>query len=238
MHELKPPDGSHRERRRVGRGLGSGRGKTSGKGVKGQKARAGGGVPPYFEGGQLPLVRKLPYRRGFTNPFRVEYEVVNLDQLEALAGITEVTPDALREAGLIGKASAPVKVLARGSLTKKLTVHAHRFSAAAREAIGAAGGSVVQIGGSAPESTAETKEAGAAARRRRTAPDDRGEDRAAAAGAEAPEVAAESEVPPEPSVPARRRRAAAPAESTGAVEPAEATTENAEAGEDEKRDDA
>src|SRR5207249_3468609 len=138
IHELKPPVGSRQERRRVGRGLGSGRGKTSGKGVKGQKSRAGGGVPPYFEGGQLPLVRKLPYRRGFTNPFRIEYEVVNLDQLEALGDTTEVTPEVLRAAGLIGKGRAPVKVLARGSLTKKLTVHSHKFSAAARGAITAA----------------------------------------------------------------------------------------------------
>jgi large subunit ribosomal protein L15 len=146
LHDLKPPDGSHRTRRRVGRGLGSGRGKTSGKGTKGQKARAGGGVPPYFEGGQLPLVRKLPYRRGFNNPSRIEYEVVNLDQLEALAEASEVTPESLRAAGMIGKGKAPVKVLARGALTKKLTVHAHKFSGAAASAIAAAGGAMVQLG--------------------------------------------------------------------------------------------
>src|SRR5918999_4463426 len=97
IHELSPPEGSARERIRIGRGHGSGKVKTGGKGTKGQNARAGGGVPPYFEGGQLPLVRKLPYRRGFTNPFRVEYEVVNLDQLETLTDTT-VTPDALRAA--------------------------------------------------------------------------------------------------------------------------------------------
>src|SRR5947207_15887415 len=124
MHELHPPDGSTRQRIRIGRGHGSGKVKTGGKGTKGQNARAGGGVPPYFEGGQLPLVRKLPYRRGFTNPFRVEYEVVNLDQLEALTETT-VTPEALRAAGLIGKGRAPIKVLGRGAVTKKLTVHAH-----------------------------------------------------------------------------------------------------------------
>src|SRR5437016_3323935 len=110
QHDLRGPRGARKVRRRLGRGEGSGRGKTSGKGVKGQKARAGGGVPPYFEGGQLPLVRKLPYRRGFTNPFRVEYEVVNLDQLEALSATSEVTPEVLRAAGLIGKGRAPVKV--------------------------------------------------------------------------------------------------------------------------------
>src|SRR5205807_4654299 len=137
--------------------------------VKGQKSRAGGGVPPYFEGGQLPLVRKLPYRRGFTNPFRIEYEVVNLDQLEALGDTTEVTPETLRAAGLIGKGKAPVKVLARGSLTKKLTIHAHKFSAAARDAIAAAGGSAVQIGAPAepeaptPEPAEQVAEAAAAA---------------------------------------------------------------------------
>ncbi len=236
MHELKPPDGAHRDRRRVGRGLGSGRGKTSGKGTKGQKARAGGGVPPYFEGGQLPLVRKLPYRRGFTNPFRIEYEVVNLDQLEALADISEVTPDALRKAGLIGKASAPVKVLARGGLTKKLTVHAHQFSTAARDAIAAAGGSVVQIGGPTAESIAEKEEAVASASRRRTA---REEATAAALPvAEAPEATPEAGATPEQTARPRRRRAAAAAETTNAEEPAETAGESADAGEAEKRDDA
>jgi large subunit ribosomal protein L15 len=198
IHELEPPAGSRRDRRRVGRGLGSGRGKTSGKGVKGQKARAGGGVPPYFEGGQLPLVRKLPYRRGFTNPFRIEYEVVNLDQLEALGDTTEVTPEMLRAAGLIGKGRAPVKVLARGSLTKKLTVHAHRFSAAARNAVTAAGGSVVVIG--APEEPAPpvVAEESAPPRRRRRATAVEAEDSAPVAAADdsTPEEAAPAETPP------------------------------------------
>src|SRR6266571_7830418 len=111
IHELAPPNGARSERRRKGRGLGSGRGKTAGKGHKGQKSRAGGGVPPYFEGGQLPLVRKLPYRRGFNNPFRVEYEVVNLDQLEALEGVTAVGPDALRSRGIIRRNKKPLKIL-------------------------------------------------------------------------------------------------------------------------------
>src|SRR3954470_25054186 len=100
LHELRPAPGSHREKMRIGRGLGSGRGKTAGKGTKGQKARSGGGVPPYFEGGQLPLVRRLPYRRGFTNIFRVEFEVVNLDQLEALDAGTTVTAEALAQRGV------------------------------------------------------------------------------------------------------------------------------------------
>ncbi len=114
--------------------------------MKGQKARSGGGVPPYFEGGQLPLVRKLPYRRGFTNAFRVEYEVVNLDQLETLPGGSEVTPGSLRATGLIRRGNDRVKILARGALTKSLTVRAHAFSAAARQAIDAAGGSAEEIG--------------------------------------------------------------------------------------------
>lgn len=212
LHELKPPVGARRERRRVGRGLGSGRGKTSGKGVKGQNSRAGGGVPPYFEGGQLPLVRKLPYRRGFTNPSRIEYEVVNLDQLEALSAAAEVTPESLRAAGLIGKGRAPVKVLARGVLTKKLTVHAHKFSAAARSAISAAGGTVVQIG--APvEEAAPAEEPSAAPARRRRAP------RATTApAAETDDAAAEANEASDSAVEA----------NDSAAEPAESSDDNKE----------
>ncbi|MPZ15098.1 MAG: 50S ribosomal protein L15 [Chloroflexi bacterium] len=147
LHELGHPEGARKARRRVGRGLGSGMGKTAGRGTKGQKSRTGGGVPPYFEGGQLPLVRKLPYRRGFHNPFRVEYEVVNLDQLDHLEEGVDVTPADLRAAGVIRKSKAPVKVLARGALTKRLTIHAHAFSASARAAIVAAGGSAVEMRG-------------------------------------------------------------------------------------------
>ena len=145
LDELGPAPGSRTSRRRVGRGLGSGRGKTAGKGTKGQKARSGGGVPPYFEGGQLPLVRKLPYRRGFRNPSRVEYRVVNLDQLQTLPEGSDATPDLMQGAGLVGKGKEPVKILGRGSLSKRLTVRAHAFSAAAREAIAAAGGSVEDL---------------------------------------------------------------------------------------------
>jgi large subunit ribosomal protein L15 len=144
LHELAPPPGAHRHRRRLGRGLGSGRGKTAGKGHKGQNARAGGGVPPYFEGGQLPLVRKLPYKRGFNNPFRVEYEPINLDQIEALPAGVEITPDALRAHGLLRR-DRPVKILGRGNLTRAVTVRAHAFSQSARDAITAAGGSVVDL---------------------------------------------------------------------------------------------
>lgn len=145
MHELGPNAGAHQKRRRVGRGWGSGRGKTAGAGTKGQKARAGGSIPAYFEGGQLPLVRRLPYRRGFTNPFRVEYAIVNLGQLQRLPEGTEVTPESLREVRLVRKKGPPVKILGGGELTKPLHVQAHAFSAAARAAIEAAGGSVAEI---------------------------------------------------------------------------------------------
>src|SRR5437879_2185785 len=128
LHELAPPKGAHETRRRVGRGLGSGRGKTSGKGVKGQKSRSGGSIPPRFEGGQLPLVKKLPYRRGFNNPFRVEYEVVNLGDLGRVPEGQPITPDVLRAVGLIRRNEQPVKVLAGGSLARAVNITAHRFS--------------------------------------------------------------------------------------------------------------
>jgi large subunit ribosomal protein L15 len=141
LHELTPPRGSHRRRRRKGRGLGSGRGTTAGKGTKGQNARSGGGVPPYFEGGQLPLVRKLPYRRGFNNPSRVDYRPVNLRDLARFDDGATVDPSALLAAGLVKDLGERVKILGLGELDRKLTVTAHRFSASAREKIEAAGGS-------------------------------------------------------------------------------------------------
>ncbi|MGE3268313.1 MAG: 50S ribosomal protein L15 [Chloroflexota bacterium] len=140
LHDLAPPDGAHRHRRRIGRGLGSGRGTTGGKGTKGQKARAGGGVPPYFEGGQLPLVKKLPYRRGFRNINRKEYKAVNLQQLQAFASGSTVDVAALVAGGLLKNDRERVKVLGTGELDRPLTVTAHRFSATARQKIEAAGG--------------------------------------------------------------------------------------------------
>lgn len=140
LHELAPPEGAHRQRRRIGRGLGSGRGTTAGKGTKGQKARAGGGVPPYFEGGQLPLVRKLPYRRGFNNPNRVEYRSVNLKELERFPAGSTVDLAALVGAGILKNDREHVKILGSGELDRALTVTAHRFSATARQKIVAAGG--------------------------------------------------------------------------------------------------
>jgi large subunit ribosomal protein L15 len=147
LHNLKRPKGSHRDRKRVGRGPGSGLGKTSGYGHKGSKARAGhhgpGGSKPHFEGGQMPLQRRLP-KRGFTNINRVEYQVVNLFQLERLEE-TEITPQLLLDHGLIGHTREPVKVLGGGDLTRKVVVSAHRFSKSAREKIEAAGGSVQEL---------------------------------------------------------------------------------------------
>ena len=140
IHELQPPDGSTRTSVRVGRGHGSGKVKTAGKGTKGQNARAGGGVPPYFEGGQLPLIRKLPYRRGFRNPFRVEFRVVNVRDLAQFPAGSTVGPEEFEIAGVLRGKGGPVKVLGQGDIEIKLTVRAHKFSASAREKIESAGG--------------------------------------------------------------------------------------------------
>lgn len=139
LHELKPSEGSRKLRNRVGRGAGTGNGKTSGRGQKGQKARSGGGVRPGFEGGQLPLFRRIP-KRGFTNINRKEYAIVNLDQLNQFEDGTEVTPELLIETGVVKNEKAGIKVLGNGSLKKKLTVKAHKFSASAKAAIEAKGG--------------------------------------------------------------------------------------------------
>jgi large subunit ribosomal protein L15 len=144
LHDLSPVPGSTKNRKRVGRGPGSGTGKTAGRGQKGQKARTGHSKnPARFEGGQMPLHRRLP-KRGFHNPFRVEYQVVNVGQLGEIEG--EVTPESLRGHGLIGSLRRPVKVLGDGELGAALTVRAHAFSATARQKIEAAGGSVHELG--------------------------------------------------------------------------------------------
>ena len=139
LHELQPVEGSRKERNRVGRGIGSGNGKTSGRGQKGQKARSGGGVRPGFEGGQNPLFRRIP-KRGFNNVNRKEYAVVNLTDLNKFEDGTVVSPDLLVETKVIKKELSGVKVLANGKLEKKLTVQAHKFSSSAKDAIEAAGG--------------------------------------------------------------------------------------------------
>ncbi|EHY2441284.1 50S ribosomal protein L15 [Listeria monocytogenes] len=139
LHELKPSEGSRKERNRVGRGTGSGNGKTSGRGHKGQKARSGGGVRLGFEGGQLPLFRRIP-KRGFTNINRKEFAIVNLDVLNRFEDGTEVTPELLVETGIIRNEKSGIKILSNGNIEKKLTVKANKFSAAAKETIEAAGG--------------------------------------------------------------------------------------------------
>ncbi|MDQ6669469.1 MAG: 50S ribosomal protein L15 [Chloroflexota bacterium] len=145
MHELRAPAGSTRDRVRIGRGHGSGKVKTGGKGTKGQNARAGGGVPPYFEGGQLPLIRKLPYRRGFANPFRVPFREVNVRDLADFPEGSSVGPEEFEIAGVLRGKTGPVKVLGMGDLTVKLTVRAHKISEGARAKIEAAGGTFETI---------------------------------------------------------------------------------------------
>ncbi|MEA3244583.1 MAG: 50S ribosomal protein L15 [Gemmatimonadota bacterium] len=145
LHNLMPSPGSHRDRKRVGRGPGSGTGKTAGKGHKGIKARSGhhgpGGNKPHFEGGQMPMTRRVP-KRGFTNPFRVEAQVIGLDDLAKLPKGAAVTREALVEAGLIRSAKGPAKLLANGEVTAAFTLKGIKVSASAREKIVAAGGSV------------------------------------------------------------------------------------------------
>ncbi len=142
LHDLRPPEGAKHRRKRVGRGNGSGHGTYCGRGIKGQNARSGGKMPPYFEGGQLPLVRRLPHKRGFTNIFKVYYTPVNLEKLTRFPAGTEVTPAVLAEAGIIKSEDEPVVILARGEIDRPLVVKAHRFSQKAREKILAAGGTV------------------------------------------------------------------------------------------------
>ncbi len=140
-HRLSPAPGAKKRNKRVGRGVGSGHGKTSCRGGKGQTARSGGSIAPGFEGGQMPLQRRLP-KRGFHNPFRVAYEVVNVGQLEAFDTGVEVTPATLRDRRLLRRGASLLKVLGDGTLTRGLTVHAHAVSAGARQKIEAAGGRV------------------------------------------------------------------------------------------------
>jgi large subunit ribosomal protein L15 len=145
LSKLKPAEGSKHSKKRVGRGQGSGQGTQAGRGHKGAKSRSGYKFKRGFEGGQMPLHRRVP-KRGFHNPFRVEYAVVNLDDLVARfdAGV-EVTPELMRSSGLVRDARLPIKVLARGDMSKKLSVRAHKFSGRAAEKLAAAGGSAQVI---------------------------------------------------------------------------------------------
>jgi len=142
LHDLRPPPGAKKKRKRVGRGISAGQGKTAGRGVKGQNARSGGGVRPYFEGGQLPLVRRLPYLRGFVNIWRVEHEPVNLYRLSRFDAGSEVSPATLAEMGIIKSPRRAVAILGQGDIDRPLTVKAHRVSTGARAKIEAAGGTV------------------------------------------------------------------------------------------------
>ena len=139
LHDMKPAEGARKQRKRVGRGTGSGHGKTSGRGHDGQNARSGGGVRLGFEGGQIPLFQRLP-KRGFTNINRKEYAIVNLETLNRFDDGTEVTPELLIESGIVSNAKSGIKILGNGTLDKKITVKAHKFSASAKEAIEKAGG--------------------------------------------------------------------------------------------------
>jgi large subunit ribosomal protein L15 len=139
LHDMKPADGARKKRKRVGRGTGSGHGKTSGRGHDGQNSRSGGGVRLGFEGGQIPLFQRLP-KRGFTNINRKEYAIVNLETLNRFDEGTEVTPELLIESGIVSNAKSGIKILGNGTLEKKITVKAHKFSASAVEAIEKAGG--------------------------------------------------------------------------------------------------
>ena len=142
LHELKPIEGSKKKRKRVGRGISAGQGKTAGRGMKGQNARAGGGTPLWHQGGNLPFFRRLPFKRGFTPYNRVEYSEVNLDQLTSFSSKKEVTPETLVEARLVKDTRKPIVILGRGELKKAIKVKAHRVTAGARTKIEAAGGSV------------------------------------------------------------------------------------------------
>ncbi|MSQ14742.1 MAG: 50S ribosomal protein L15 [Dehalococcoidia bacterium] len=146
LHDLKPAPGSKKQPKRLGQGHGSGTGTYSGRGNKGQKARSGGGVRRGFEGGQLPLIRRMPRKRGFVNLFRVEYQIIKIGQLERFEANAQITPDLLEVIGLIADKKAPIKVLGDGILSKSLTVTADKFSASAAVKIQAAGGKTLGRG--------------------------------------------------------------------------------------------
>jgi large subunit ribosomal protein L15 len=145
QNELKPPLGAKQNRKRIGRGDGSGHGTYSGRGCKGQKARSGGGVRLGFEGGQLPLIKRLPQKRGFTNIFKTEYNIVNVGKLAIFPPGTEVTPKELLQAGLISTPDRPTKILGQGDIRHPLLISANKFSSSAEKKILAAGGKTKQI---------------------------------------------------------------------------------------------
>jgi large subunit ribosomal protein L15 len=189
LHDLHPAPGAHTPPRRVGRGHGSGRGKTAGRGTKGQKARAGGGIQPWFEGGQTPLHVRTPKLHGFKNRFRVEYAPVNLAKLAAAAKGTLITPDVLVHDGLVRDTKLPVKILGHGDAPAGVTIHAHAFSRSALDKLAAAGSTAQRISWPDGQPVEEAPEPDEAAKHGAPATD---------AGAEAPPAedsapAAESE---------------------------------------------
>lgn len=152
QNSISPPKGSKKERKRVGRGNASGYGTYAGKGLKGQKSRSGHKMRPGFEGGQLPLIKRLPRKRGFVNIFRIEYSVVNVDKLNVFEAGSEVTPEKMHAAGLVKTLKQPVKILASGEVSHAVNVRANKFSAAAKAKIEAAGGKAEEV-----EYAAQTK---------------------------------------------------------------------------------
>ena len=221
LHDLHPAPGSRKPARRVGRGHGSGRGKTAGRGTKGQKSRAGGNLPAWFEGGQTPLHIRTPKLHGFKNRFRVEYAPVNLAKLGDVAKGTLVTPDVLAHDGVIADTKRPVKILGIGDAPKGITIHAHGFSRSALDKLAAAGSTVQLLGwpDNAPIDERPAKPDGKRAARRQA-----GIDRAA-------RVAAGGDAAPAASAPTKKGRAAkAEAESDRAEAPDEAETPAGESG--------
>jgi len=212
QHELRQPQGATHKRKRVGRGNASGHGTYSGKGLKGQKARAGGGVRPGFEGGQLPLIRRMARKRGFRNPFRIDYEEVNVGQLVKFEAGSEVTAEALLGARIIRQMRKPVKILGDGELSAALTVEAASFSSSARSKIEAAGGTVRWLNGE-PLPREERE----AAKRARRAETPRAKRQAKAEAANAPKEEADK--------PKKEKRGAPTAEATGEAAAQATTTE-------------
>jgi large subunit ribosomal protein L15 len=200
LHELHPKPGAHQPPRRLGRGHGSGRGKTAGRGTKGQKSRTGGGIPAWFEGGQTPLHVRTPKLHGFKNRFRVEYAPVNLAKLSGADKGTLITPDVLVHDGLLRDTKLPVKVLGNGDAPVGVTVHAHAFSRSALDKLQAAGSQAQRISwpdGQPVEETPEAETDGAAPakpkRKRARASAEAGEEASAPAEASAPEEASAEE---------------------------------------------
>jgi large subunit ribosomal protein L15 len=235
LHDLQPPSGSHKPPRRVGRGHGSGRGKTAGRGTKGQKSRTGSSIPAWFEGGQTPLHVRTPKLHGFKNRFRVEYAPVNLSSLAEAASGTLITPDVLRHDGLLrtSKTKAlPVKILGGGDAPKGVTIHAHAFTRSALEKLQAAGSTAQRISwpdGLPIDEGAEAQEAAAAeaeAEEKAAARAAKAEARAEAA--EAAAIAEPSEAAAEPAAESKPVVDELPTTPTGAAEPSEAAAEPAE----------